>query len=401
MAATTELDTASAVLAAAREETQAADMAEVRRFQLAVDWAAMHSVDSIGPAAVWEGELPIAGDGAPLVAEFCVAEFALAIGKPTDAGRAYLGEAVEVRHRLPKLWRQVVAGRVPVWKARQIAKATMSLPMDGAAFVDTHVAPVAAKLSFAQLERVVEEARVRFDPAEAEARRLAAADGRCFDVDTGQVSYNGTVDVHGTLDLADALDLDDAITTGAQRLADLGCEETLDVRRSMAAGDLARNQGTLEFPAAPRRQVVLNVHTDGGPFAKLDNTRSFHSIDQVRDWCQASSVHTRQVIDLNEHRWNQGHDPTPLLREQVYLTHPTCVYMHCTRPSRSCDCDHIIDYDSGGPTCSCNLAPLCRFHHRLKTHGGWTYERIGPRIFVWTSPLGHVYINDLTHQRHT
>jgi hypothetical protein len=358
----------------------------------------MHSVDSIGPAAVWEGELPIAGDGAPLIADFCVAEFALAIDKSTDAGHAYLGEAVEVRYRLPKTWHLVVAGRVPVWKARQIAKATLSLPMDGAGFVDTHVAPVAARLSFAQLERVVEEARVRFDPVEAEARRLAAADGRCFDVDTHQVSFDGTVDVRGTLDLADALDLDDAVTTGAQRLADLGCAESLDVRRSMAAGDLARHQDTLEFP---KRQVVMNVHTDGGPFAKLENTRSFHSLDQVKDWCQSASVHTRQVIDLNEHRWNAGHDPTPLLREQVMLTHPTCVYMHCTRPSRSCDCDHIIDHDSGGPTCSCNLAPLCRFHHRLKTHGGWTYERIAPRIFRWTSPHGHVYINDLTHQRHT
>jgi hypothetical protein len=249
MAATTDLDTAGAVLAAARDETLAAEMAEVRRFQRAADWAAMHSVDSIGPAAVWEGELPIAGDGAPLVAEFCVAEFALAIDKSTDAGRAYLGEAVEVRYRLPRIWSLVVAGRVPVWKARQIAKATLSLPMDGALFVDTHVAPVAAKLSYTQLERVVEEARVRFDPIEAEARRQAAADGRCFDIDTGQVSFDGTVDVRGTLDLADALDLDDAITTGAQRLADLGCAESLDVRRSLAAGDLARHQDTLEFPS--------------------------------------------------------------------------------------------------------------------------------------------------------
>ncbi|GAW57112.1 uncharacterized protein PD653_4554, partial [Nocardioides sp. PD653] len=92
MAATTELDTATAVLAAARERRAVADQAESEQFQLAAQWAAMHSVDSIGPAAVWEGELPIAGDGAPLVAEFCVAEFALAIGKSTDAGRAYLGE---------------------------------------------------------------------------------------------------------------------------------------------------------------------------------------------------------------------------------------------------------------------------------------------------------------------
>jgi hypothetical protein len=397
MAASTDLDTATAVLAAARERRSVADRAESEQFQLAAEWAAMHSVDSLGPAALWEGELPIAGEGAPLVAEFCVAEFALAIGKSTDAGQRYLGAAVEVRYRLSKIWDLVVAGRLPVWRAIKIAEATMSLPMAGASFVDTHVAPVAAKLSYAQLERVVEEARVRYDPIEAEHRRLTAADGRHCDVHTHQVSYNGTVRIVGELDLADALDLDEAVTAGAQTLADLGCEESLDVRRSMAVGELARNQGTLDFP---KRQVVINAHTDGGPFARVDNTRSLHSLDQVRDWCEAASVHARQVIDLNEHRWNEGHDPTPLLREQMMLTHPTCVFMHCTRPSRSCDCDHIIEYDQGGPTCSCNLAPLCRHHHRYKTHGGWTYERIGPRTFRWTSPLGHVYIRDDEDHRH-
>jgi hypothetical protein len=68
MAATTDLDTASAVLAAARDRRAVADRAESEQFQLAAEWAAMHSVDSIGPAAVWEDELPIAGDGAPLIA---------------------------------------------------------------------------------------------------------------------------------------------------------------------------------------------------------------------------------------------------------------------------------------------------------------------------------------------
>src|SRR5690242_17547633 len=104
MAATRELDTAGAVLAAVREDKAIADAAEVRLFQAAVEWAAMHSVASLGPAAVWEGEVPIAGEGAPLVAEFCVAELAAAIGKNTDAGRQYLGEAMEVRYRLPRLW---------------------------------------------------------------------------------------------------------------------------------------------------------------------------------------------------------------------------------------------------------------------------------------------------------
>jgi len=164
----------------------------------------------------------------------------------------------------------------------------------------------------------------------------------------------------------------------------------------MAVGELARHQGSLDFP---KRQVVMNVHTDGGPFAHVENTRSLHSMEQVRDWCDAASVHVRQVIDLNEHRWNEGHDPAPLLREQVYLTHPTCVFIACTRPSRGCDLDHILEPEHGGRTCSCNLAPLCRTHHRYKTHGGWSYHRIAARIFIWISPLGHIYVNDLRHIR--
>ncbi|HEY6819404.1 MAG TPA: hypothetical protein VI196_08510, partial [Mycobacterium sp.] len=118
-------------------------------------------------------------------------------------------------------------------------------------------------------------------------------------------------------------------------------------------------------------------HTDGGPFAHLDNTRSLHSLDQVRDWCDASHVSVRQVIDLNEHRWNQGHDPTPLLREQVLLTHATCVHPLCSRPSRSCDLDHIIEPEHGGPTCSCNLAPL-RLSHESSGHGGVLSGSGGP-----------------------
>ena len=84
--------------------TAAADAAEASKLQAAVAWAAMHSVDSLAEAAtVWDhGEtgMPVAGPGAPLVGEFSVTEFAAAIGLPTEAGKAYLGEAVELRYRL-------------------------------------------------------------------------------------------------------------------------------------------------------------------------------------------------------------------------------------------------------------------------------------------------------------
>ncbi|CAI9417571.1 HNH endonuclease signature motif containing protein [Nocardioides sp. T2.26MG-1] len=403
-----DLDGPRALLAALETTHTALTQHEVAQFQLAVEWATAHPADGLDDAATvegTEGELAIAGPGAPLVAEFCVADFALAVGMSTDAGRSYLGDAVEVRHRLPRLWARVVAGAVPVWRARRIAAHTRSLPAEGADHVDRHLAPLAHRLSWAQLERTVEAARATFDPIEAEHRRLLAADGRFCDVDTTQVSLDGTMAVRGELDLADALDLDHALTTGAQQLADLGCTEPLDVRRAMAAGALARGDLMLQpetttEPERPRqkparrgRELVIYTHLSEGALAGVENTRSQVLVAQVAGWCATATgpVTLRPVLDLTEHLEVPGYTTSPRLREQVLLTHPTCVFPGCCRPSRGCDLDHAIAWADGGPTCSCNLVPLCRFHHRLKTHGGWILQRTGHRIFTWTSPHGRTY----------
>ena len=47
-----------------------------------------------------------------------------------------------------------------------------------------------------------------------------------------------------------------------------------------------------------------------------------------------------------------------------------------------------------GPTQTDNLAVLCRFHHRLKTHTAWRYRMTDPGVFAWTSPHGHHYRRD-------
>ena len=82
------------------------------------------------------------------------------------------------------------------------------------------------------------------------------------------------------------------------------------------------------------------------------------------------------------------------MAEEVELRDSTCVFPWCHRPARGCDKDHVIPYDQGGPTCPCNLAPLCRLHHRLKTHGGWTYTILEPGTYLWRSPLGYPYLRD-------
>ena len=202
-----------------------------------------------------------------------MAEFAAAVGLPTETGKAYLGEALELRHRLPKTWARVRSGELAAWRARRIARATIALSPAAAGFVDDQVAGFAHRIRPSGVDRLVEEAIVRFMPDQARRRREAAADGRHAHVHTDQVSFEGTVWVEAEVDLADALDLDTALSVGAARLADLGSAASLDVRRSEALGADGpaparpgprhhhRHQHRDQHPAAtPARQVVLHVH---------------------------------------------------------------------------------------------------------------------------------------------
>jgi hypothetical protein len=63
------------------------------------------------------------------------------------------------------------------------------------------------------------------------------------------------------------------------------------------------------------------------------------------------------------------HDPTPRQRDLVIAADPTCVWPGCGKNALRCDIDHRIPYQDGGPTCPCNLQPLCRRHHRMKGTG--------------------------------
>src|SRR3954454_18535809 len=126
--ATTATLTREQVLAVARKRHEVAVKAEIDKLQLAVEWALLNPGEQVDETVPWaERDLEVAGDGAPTVAEFAIAEFALAIGLSTDQGVQYVGDAVELCHRLPRLWVRVLAGEVPAWKARKIAAQTKAL----------------------------------------------------------------------------------------------------------------------------------------------------------------------------------------------------------------------------------------------------------------------------------
>ena len=178
-------------------------------------------------------------------------EFAAALGRSTESGRRYLSHAVEGFYRLRRCWGRLEAGELPAWRLGFIAERTMCLSPEAAAFVDTHVAPVAHRIGPAQLDRLIDEARARFDPDQTEADRLAAAQAGHFDIRIGDAGVAGRVHIDGDVDLADALDLEAAVAADAHHQLLLGSTESLDVRRAIAIGNLARAQQRLDLTGEP------------------------------------------------------------------------------------------------------------------------------------------------------
>ncbi len=93
-----------------------------------------------------------------------------------------------------------------------------------------------------------------------------------------------------------------------------------------------------------------------------------------------------------DHRHQEpGYQPSRRLRHLVEARTTTCCAPGCRRPAAQCDLDHTIPYDQGGRTCECDLAPLCRHHHRCKQSQGWRLEQPRPGILRWTTPAGRQY----------
>ena len=459
---------ATALIDMVRERTTAARVAEAAAFVAVGDWAAAHTSDQVvGDPLTVLGEwhdpeyaetlagdhfLELGGPGAPVVAEFCLSEVAAARGCSFDAARRLVGDAVELRYRLPRVHARIAAGEVDVWRGRRIAQSTRTLTFEGAGFVDRHIAYVAGKATGPEVDRLVAEAAARFDPETTEAERAEADGGRHLTIDLGDVGYadpltgtlRGTVDVHGTLDLADALDLERTVALVARQLAELGCDQDIDVRRSIALGEIARRcdgVGTLEYDAAQpptraRRDVVLFVHLDqaaitgtlnglgpgidactgttGIDLGRLDTPgapRGAVTAEQVQAWCAApdTTVTVKPIIDLNTDDAVDGYSPPDRIADHVKARWPRCVFPYCTRSSRTADLDHCKAYEQNGPpgqTSTANLFPLCRRHHRMKTHPErrtgrrWTYRPTDPtqgeppNAVIWTSPMGLRYLVD-------
>ncbi len=339
-------------------------------------------------------------DGTPLVGEFLALEIGPILGISPQSAMGRIGEALDLRHRLPQLWGTVLAGKVEVWQALKICEATSALSAEAVARVDKQLVQALKAWPWPRVMRRLPFWIIQADPGTARERVEAAANARGIHV--SQIN-DGQVSVWGQLDAADGIGFDRAISEIAATLPNdpsvVGGSD-IDARRAAAVGILARSafgQDTL-----PTHTLVVHISADDPTIARDNLSSGVAYVDrwgallteQLPEFLANSKVVVRPIIDPATITPIDAHDPTGVMRFALEQRNPVDVFPYGTRAAVDCDADHTVPYLPGveGQTYLGNLGPLSRFTHRAKTFGGWKLEQPAAGVFHWTSPAGYQYL---------
>jgi hypothetical protein len=132
---------------------------------------------------------------------------------------------------------------------------------------------------------------------------------------------------------------------------------------------LAENPGQLAGYGAIPASVARRLAADG-------NWQRF-----------VSDPTTGNLLDFGREKYT----PPQELVDYLLARDRICRFPGCRRAGQSSDIDHAHSWETGGETNPANLGLLCRRHHRMKTHGGWSLESNPDGSCTWKSPKGKTY----------
>ncbi len=245
------------VLALLEEKKYASRADERDKLRLAAQWCVLHPATTETGVATWSGDaLPgvlhvdesLGGEGTPAVSAFTPEPVAAALGVSTLAGMKLIADALDLQHRLPRIWRLVEQLAVEPWKARQVAQATHPLSKTAAGYVDAQLAPRLASCGFAAIQTAVAHAIAKYHPELLDQREKHGK--QSWHV-TLQHPRPGDFDGTSYFDIAgDTLDLTafhDLVCDQAATLKALGDTDDLEVRKAKAFGVIAAQQAQLDL----------------------------------------------------------------------------------------------------------------------------------------------------------
>jgi len=132
---------------------------------------------------------------------------------------------------------------------------------------------------------------------------------------------------------------------------------------------LAENPGQLAGYGAIPASVARRLAADG-------NWQRF-----------VSDPTTGNLLDYGREKYT----PPQELVDYLLARDRICRFPGCRRTGQSTDIDHAQSWETGGETNPANLGLLCRRHHRMKTHGGWSLESNPDGSCLWKSPNGKTF----------
>jgi hypothetical protein len=218
------------------------------------------------------------------------------------------------------------------------------------------------------------------DPAEDGADAVAAADSDAGDAAGGDVP--GWPAVAGTVHLTMPL----SAFAGGGEPGEVAGHGPVDAATSRdLAAMLAQNSST---------RWCLTLTGPGGRAAGHACARAGPAEGQpVITWAAGLRARLQLLATgtCGHARQSPGYQPPASLRHLITVRQRTCSHPGCRRPAARCDLDHTVPYGDGGRTCECNIAPLCRHHHRCKQAQGWQLTQTRPGQMTWRTPSGRVY----------
>ena len=257
---------------------------------------------------------------------------------------------------------------------------------------------------------------VAFDTALGDVAATLAALGDADQLQVRRAKAVGVLaDPQYALDLAATLEL--AADEAGPDLAAVPPRRTKDRRDSRRPGPVihvhlhtAAEAGPVSAQGRPSGGAVVEpvARVCGGGVAA--GARSTAAVERwLSDLVAGATLTVTPVVDLTQRCAVNAYEVPERLRAQVEHRDDGCRFPWCGRGGVF-DVDHIEAYRLGDPvrpggprgssppaqTASDNLARLCRFHHRVKTHGDWDYRRDPSGTLTWTSPLGRSYTVDET-----
>ena len=325
-----------------------------------------------------------------------VSELAAALRLPERSVETLVAESAALQQDFPATRAALQSGAITYRHAKVLLDHSWSLPDEVRAEFEHVALPFAERLTVAKFDRKARILREQMQPESITTRTATAVQERTVEFSPDR---DGMAWLSAHLPADQALAIYNRVTDLARGLQGPEEDRTLTQLRADAFSDLLIHGETGRLKGVRATVLVtvpvLTLLGSSDESATLEGYGPIDAETARRLAAHAPSFirilthpETGAVLSVGRRRYAVPRD----LRTWLLVRDKTCRFPGCSRAARFCEVDHTDDWQFGGETRYDNLAYLCKSHHNLKHHTGWTVEQIGDGVLEWTSPLGKKYV---------